>query len=204
MNDLVDPNAVLAKSLPRKLLEPIPWWYSKILQGLGGIEHDQFSQRDSLQTSRKSPCTLPLEDPPRFGIPKALDHSPSITLSVNNAQRYYYRIGARRIFDSSWVARSTSPYVEISPATTGLDKDRFREFYNEGEEAYAWHLNRLRSGDRMYREYEVSGNGGQLLMVIPELELVVVFTAGNYGQGGIWGRFRDQIVPQEIIPAIRR
>jgi hypothetical protein len=31
--------------------------------------------------------------------------------------------------------------------------------------------------------------------VIPELELVVVFTAG---------RFRDQIVPQEIIPAIRR
>jgi hypothetical protein len=41
-------------------------------------------------------------------------------------------------------------------------------------------------------------------MVIPELELVVVFTAGNYRQGGIWGRFRDQIGPQEIIPAIRR
>ena len=41
-------------------------------------------------------------------------------------------------------------------------------------------------------------------MVIPELELVVVFTAGNYMQGGIWGRFRDQIVPQEVIPAIRR
>jgi len=65
-------------------------------------------------------------------------------------------------------------------------------------------LSRLRSGERTYREYGASGNGGQLLMVIPELELVVVFTAGNYGQGGIWGRFSDQIVPQEIIPAIRR
>ena len=111
----------------------------------------------------------------------------------------------RRIVDSSWVARSTKPYVQISPATTGLDKDRFPEFYGEGEDAYAWHLNRLRSpkGERTYREYEASGNGGQLLTVIPEAELVVVFTAGNYGQGGIWGRFRDQIVPQEIIPAIR-
>jgi hypothetical protein len=33
---------------------------------------------------------------------------------------------------------------------------------------------------------------------------VVIFTAGNYGQGGVWGGFRNQIVPQEIIPAIRR
>jgi CubicO group peptidase (beta-lactamase class C family) len=110
----------------------------------------------------------------------------------------------RRIVDASWVARSTKPYVQISPATTGLDRERFPEFYGEGEDAWAWHLNRLRSGERTYREYEASGNGGQLLMVIPELELVVVFTAGNYGQGGIWGRFRDTIMPQEIIPAIRR
>jgi hypothetical protein len=53
-------------------------------------------------------------------------------------------------------------------------------------DAYAWHLNQLRSGDRTYREYEASGNVGQLLMMIPELELVFVFTAGNCGQGGIW------------------
>ncbi|HEY3173900.1 MAG TPA: serine hydrolase [Thermoanaerobaculia bacterium] len=110
----------------------------------------------------------------------------------------------RRIVDASWVARSTAPSMKVSPETTGLDKDRFPEFYGEGEDAYAWHLNRLRSGERTYREYEATGNGGQLLMVVPELDLVVVFTGGNYGQGGIWGRFRDQIVPQEIIPAIRR
>jgi len=109
----------------------------------------------------------------------------------------------RRIVDAAWIERSTKPSFQISPATTGLDKETFPEFYGEGEDAWAWHLNRLTSGERTYREYEASGNGGQLLMVIPELELVVVFTAGNYMQGGIWGRFRDQIVPQEIIPAIR-
>jgi CubicO group peptidase (beta-lactamase class C family) len=108
----------------------------------------------------------------------------------------------RRIVDAAWVERSTKPYVQISPATTGLDEESFSEFYGGGEDAWAWHLNRLTYGERTYREYEASGNGGQLLMVIPELELVVVFTAGNYMQGGIWGRFRDQIVPQEIIPAL--
>ncbi|MGH7516748.1 MAG: serine hydrolase domain-containing protein [Gemmatimonadales bacterium] len=110
----------------------------------------------------------------------------------------------RRIVDSSWVTRSTAPRVEISEATTGLDSNQFPEFYNESTVGYAWHLYQLRSGERTYREYEASGNGGQLLIVLPELELVVVFTAGNYMQGGIWGRFRDQIVPREIIPAIRR
>ena len=40
-------------------------------------------------------------------------------------------------------------------------------------------------------------------MVLPELDLVIVFTAGNYGFGGVWGKLRDELVPQMIIPAIR-
>jgi len=108
----------------------------------------------------------------------------------------------RRIVDASWVTSSTAQHVEISGASTGLDAEQFPNFYNKGADGYSWHLNQLRSGDRVYREYEASGNGGQLLIVIPELDLVVVFTAGNYLQGGIWGRFRDEIVPREIIPAI--
>lgn len=38
--------------------------------------------------------------------------------------------------------------------------------------------------------------------VVPLLELVVVFTGGNYGQGGIWGRWRQEIVGEQIIPVI--
>jgi CubicO group peptidase (beta-lactamase class C family) len=62
----------------------------------------------------------------------------------------------------------------------------------------------VRSGKNSYNEYAATGNGGQLLIVVPELDLVVVFMGGNYGQGGIWLRWPDEILGKEVIPAIRR
>ncbi len=110
----------------------------------------------------------------------------------------------RRIVSASWVAQSTAPRVHISPATTGLSAEQFPMFYGEADDGYAWHLSQLRVGERTYRGYAATGNGGQLLVVVPELELTVVFTAGNYGQGGIWGRWPQEIVGGVIIPAISR
>jgi len=108
-----------------------------------------------------------------------------------------------RIVDASWIATSTAPHMHISPATTGIDPKDFGNFYGEGDDAYAWHLSELKSGGRTYRSYAATGNGGQLLVVVPDADLAVVFTAGNYGQGGIWSKFRDQIVPNDIIAAIK-
>jgi CubicO group peptidase (beta-lactamase class C family) len=110
----------------------------------------------------------------------------------------------RRIVETSWVARSTEPVVEISPATTGLDPELFPEYYLAGADGYAWHLNGVRTGDRVLRDYAATGNGGQMLIVIPELDLAVVFTGGNYMQGGIWNRWRNDIVGGGIVPSIRR
>jgi CubicO group peptidase (beta-lactamase class C family) len=81
--------------------------------------------------------------------------------------------------------------VRVTPETTGYSEEEFGDYYGGGEDAYAWHLGAIRSGGRAYRHYEANGNGGQLLIVVPELDLVVVFTGGNYRQGGIWGRWRD-------------
>ena len=116
----------------------------------------------------------------------------------------------RRIVDTTWVRQSTAPAIEVSPATTGLTPDRFGNFYFKAadggysHDAYAWHLNPVRGKDRSYASYEAIGNGGQVLIVVPALDLAVAYVGGNYGQGVIWGRWRDDIVGAEIIPAIER
>ena len=94
---------------------------------------------------------------------------------------------------------STSPHAEISPASTGLTEEAFADAYVRAEDGYAWHLNRLKAGERTFQDYEATGNGGQLLIVVPEADLVVAITAGNYGQGGIWLRWRDSIVGEQIL-----
>jgi len=109
-----------------------------------------------------------------------------------------------RIVSAAWVKASTAPRMKINPASTGLSGEEFDNAYFEGEDAFAWHLNGLRSGERRYTVYAATGNGGQLLIVAPELHLAAVFTGGNYLQGGIWSRWPDQLIGEYIVPSIQK
>ncbi len=110
----------------------------------------------------------------------------------------------RRIVSTSWVVESTRPRMEISPATTGYGQEEFGNYYGRGVDALTWHPGSLTVGERTIATYAATGNGGQVLLVVPEYELAVVFTGGNYTQGGVWTRWGQQIVGDRIIPAIRR
>lgn len=101
----------------------------------------------------------------------------------------------KRILPKEWVAESTR---RQTPAP-GAPADTLG-----GTDGYAWHLGYIRSGERKYRFYQSNGNGGQLLIVIPDLEMVVVFTAGNYSNFQVWGRFQSDLVANAIIPALTR
>ena len=98
---------------------------------------------------------------------------------------------------------STAAHIEITPQTTGLTEDAFQDAYIRAQDGYAWHLNKLQAGGREFQDFEATGNGGQLLIVVPEVDLVVAITGGNYGQGGIWLRWRDTIVAQQILGHLR-
>jgi CubicO group peptidase (beta-lactamase class C family) len=94
-----------------------------------------------------------------------------------------------RVVSKDWVTRSTAQQISAP---------------NGGSDGYAWHRYSLTVGGKTYQEYEANGNGGQFLIVVPELDLAVVFTAGNYRQYRIWRKFRDELVPRYIMAAATR
>ena len=94
----------------------------------------------------------------------------------------------RQIVSRSWLESSIEP-------RSGLNA--------QGDLGYMWHIDEYRVGEKTYRGYNAGGNGGQLLIVIPELDLAAMITAGNYGDFSTWNRFNTDLVPQFIIPAAR-
>ena len=109
----------------------------------------------------------------------------------------------QQIIDQTWVRDSITPKVEITPETTGLDENAFNRFYFGGRDGYAWNLFTIEVNGKTYDTYEASGNGGQIVVIVPELDLVVGMTGGNYMEGFIWGKWRQQIVGDGIIAALR-
>jgi CubicO group peptidase (beta-lactamase class C family) len=111
----------------------------------------------------------------------------------------------QRIATEEWVSDALAPHVPITPETTGVTGDRFQNFYYPGApgEGLGWHNLWVRSGDQRYPAHFTNGNGGQLLLMVPQFDLVVMFTAGNY-RTGVWNLERDAIVGEIIIPALGR
>jgi CubicO group peptidase (beta-lactamase class C family) len=89
-----------------------------------------------------------------------------------------------QVVSRQWVERATRPHASINSAN---------------DYGYGWWLNDYHDGDKVYRSFIASGNGGQFVIVVPQLDLGVVFTAGNYGSSTI--KLRDELVQQFIIPA---
>lgn len=92
----------------------------------------------------------------------------------------------KRVVSADWVKASWQVQSNFEPK------------HNYG---YAWHIIDLKSGDKTYRLYEAGGNGGQFVIAIPELDMVVGITAGNYGDFATWYKFMTEMVPNYLIPA---
>ncbi|MBZ4332873.1 beta-lactamase family protein [Corallococcus sp. AS-1-12] len=93
----------------------------------------------------------------------------------------------KRVVSQRWVERSVAKQATMPDGRTY---------------GYTWWRHELRVGDRVYSQYEASGNGGQLVMVVPELDLVVLFTAGNYNHVSLWRKFREELLPRYIMAAV--
>ncbi len=99
----------------------------------------------------------------------------------------------KRILSKSWVEESTRSHSRFDPA------------YSLGQEhqyGYGWHINFLKSGGKTYRVFAAGGNGGQFVIVVPDLDLIVGINGGSYGEFNKWYRWELELVPQSILPAV--
>jgi CubicO group peptidase (beta-lactamase class C family) len=84
-----------------------------------------------------------------------------------------------RLVNASWVRESIAHRIDRPDGS---------------DDGLGWHRHVLTVGAHRYQTYEASGNGGQFLVVVPELQLTVVVTAGNYGQYTTWTKIRDELM----------
>ncbi|MBK8127600.1 MAG: serine hydrolase [bacterium] len=96
----------------------------------------------------------------------------------------------RRVLPSAWVADSWRRH------TTLANTEQHNGYgYFWWERQYDW------SG-KSFIAHEARGAGGQYISVIPELDLVIVVTSGNFRNGRFWQP--EAIIEQYILPAVVR
>src|ERR1700751_2131452 len=98
----------------------------------------------------------------------------------------------QRILSAAWVEQSTAAHTRFARAV--VDEDLNHEY------GYGWEVHHFTVNGQEYREYAAEGAGGQLVMVLPELDLVVTVNAGAYRSSN-WSRWMLAILPKYIIPA---
>ncbi len=95
-----------------------------------------------------------------------------------------------RIVSEDWVTQSTQKVIGMAALESPIP------FLNPAY-GYQWWLGTIPAGET--GTYFAAGNGGQFIFVLPESEMVVVFTAGGYEDGSYDALL--QIVNEYILPA---
>lgn len=95
----------------------------------------------------------------------------------------------RQIVSREWVRTSGAALRVLSP--------RSGQTYG-----YLWNSVEYPYRGRKLHAYFSGGNGGQVYIGIPDLDLLIAFTGGNYADPVLF-RSQREFVPEDILPAVR-
>jgi CubicO group peptidase (beta-lactamase class C family) len=93
--------------------------------------------------------------------------------------------GQQRVLPPGWAKQSSAPHITIGNRKYG----------------YLWWIADYPYKGRTVRAYAALGNGGQNTWVVPELDLVATFTAGNYSDRTLF-IIQNEYVPKYVLPAV--
>ena len=105
----------------------------------------------------------------------------------------------QRIVSAHWLTESTAPRTPI-PDFSFVGSSRTKAARPQPTYyGYYWYRERLVTATNSYEVLFASGNGGQYIMLIERLHLVVVFTGGNYHS---WkSKLPFEALAKYIVPA---
>jgi CubicO group peptidase (beta-lactamase class C family) len=95
----------------------------------------------------------------------------------------------RQIVSREWARKSSAPLRVLSPKSG--------QTYG-----YLWNSLPYPYRGRKVHAFFPGGNGGQVYIGIPELDLLIAFNGGNYGDSTTF-RSQREFVPDDILPAVR-
>jgi CubicO group peptidase (beta-lactamase class C family) len=95
------------------------------------------------------------------------------------------RWNGRQIVNKAWVRASTRPHARIDEST---------------DYGYLWWLKSFKAGDKNYPAFFMTGNGGNKIAVIPQLDMVVVITSTNFNTRGMHEQ-TEKILTDYILPS---
>ena len=90
----------------------------------------------------------------------------------------------KRVVSEQWVKKSIQPHARIDADT---------------EYGYLWWLKKYKAGEKTYPCYLMTGNGGNKIVVFPDLNMVAVLTSTNYGTAGMHQQ-TDRLLSEYILP----
>jgi CubicO group peptidase (beta-lactamase class C family) len=91
-----------------------------------------------------------------------------------------------QIVNEEWVRNSTRPHARIDDTT---------------EYGYLWWLKSFKSGEKSYPAFFMTGNGGNKVVAIPQLDMTVVITSTNYNTRGMHEQ-TEKLLTDYILAAV--
>jgi hypothetical protein len=96
--------------------------------------------------------------------------------------------GRKQIVSTEWVQEST--------------KSRVKAFFGGSEYGYQWWRGKAATDNQIIHTYYAAGRGGQYIFVVPQLDVVVVFTSQALNNSPDGELYPHVIMTEHIIPAI--
>jgi len=160
---------------------------SPILKAATGTDADKYAQAklfDPLGIQDAQWVYSPL------GIPQTGGGLRLASLDLLKIAELYRNDGmwmGKRIVSTAWVRASTTAHAQVDDTS---------------EYGYFWWIKTFTANGKRYPAYFMSGNGGNKVVIVPDLKASVVITSTNYGTRGMHEQ-TEKILTDYALPAIQ-